>query len=145
MSLRRPGLGPPLNWTTAAILAAICFHLVSSTPITYPNHSGSVADCAKEATRAVFPVLRFIATNFIAHAFTVKLSPGFGFYYALKFYLWSFGFPYFGVVGAVRTGELLAIREQDPLQRAAQSGALCILARAEKWVPRPGDEAWCWS
>ena len=145
MSVRRLGLGLPLGWVTAAILVALYGHLASSAPLTYQNLSGSVAECAKEATRAIFPVLRFIATNYIAHAFTIKLSPGFDITYTLMFCMMSLGFPYFGLVGAVRNIEQLAAFSESPLESAAKAGALCTLARTEKWKPQPGEKAWCWS
>ena len=145
MSVRRPRLRPTLSWATTAILVALYGHLVSSAPITYPNFSSSVTDCAKEATRAIFPVLKFIAANYIAHAFTIKLSPGFDITYTLMFCMMSLGFPYFGLVGAVRNIEQLAAFSESPLESAAKSGALCTLARTRKWKPQPGEKAWCWS
>lgn len=145
MSVRLPGFGLPLGWVTAAILVTLYGHLVSSAPITYPNFSSPLSDCAKEATRAIFPVLRFITTNYIAHAFTIKLHPGFAVTYTLMFCLTSLFFPYFGLVGAVRSIEQLAAFAESPLQSAAKSGALCTLARTKKWKAQPGEKAWCWS
>ena len=145
MSVRRLGLGPSLGWATAAILVALCGHLVSSAPVTYQNLSASATDCLREATETIFPVVRFIATNYIAHAFTVKLSPGFGLFYLVMFCVMSLCFPYFGLVEAVRNIEQLAVLAGSDLESAAKAGALCVLARTEKWRPRPGDKAWCWS
>jgi hypothetical protein len=93
---------------------------------------------------AIFPVLRFIATNFIAHAFTIKLSPGFDTTYTFMFSLMALVFPYFGLVTAVRNVEHLASFEESPLDSAAKAGALCTLVRTRKWKPRPGDKVWCW-
>ena len=145
MSVRRIGLRPPLSWVTAAILVAWYGHLVSSAPMTYLNTSGSVTDCAREVARAVFPVLRFITANYIAHAFTVKLAPGYAVTYTLMSCLMSLYFPYFGLVGAVRSIEQLAAFAGSPLESASKSGAFCALARTKKWTPQPGEKAWCWS
>ena len=145
MSARRLGLGPPLGWATAVILVALCGHLVSSAPITYQNFSKSFSDCTKEVSKSILPVLKFIATNFIAHAFTVKLSPGFGSTYLVMFGLMSLCFPYFGLVEAVRNIEQLATCADSDLDTAGKAGALCVLARTGKWRPRKGDKVWCWS
>ena len=145
MSVRRLGLGPSLGWATAAILVALCGHLVSSAPVTYQSLSASATDCLKEASLSIFPVVRFIATNYIAHAFTVKLSPGFGLFYLVMFSVMSLFFPYFGLVEAIRNIEQLAYFAGSDLDTATKAGALCVLARTGRWRPRPGDKAWCWS
>ena len=145
MSVRRVGLGPSLGWATAAILVALCCHLVSSAPVTYQSLSASATDCVKEVSKSIFPVARFIATNYIAHAFTVKLSPGFGRFYLVMFSVMSLFFPYFGLVEAVRNIEQLATLADSDLDTAGKAGALCVLARTGKWRPHQNDKVWCWS
>ena len=145
MPVRRLGLGPPLGWATAAVLVALYGHIVSSTPISYPELSSSVTDCVKEAVPAIFPVLRFIATNYIAHAFTIRLNPGFGIIYTLLFCFITLLSPYFGLAQAARSIECLAVFAESSLEAAARSGALCTLARTTEWKPQPGEKGWCWS
>ena len=145
MSVRRVGLGQSLRWATAAVLIALSGHLVSSAPVTYQSLPASATDCLKGASKSIFPVVRFIATNYIAHAFTVKLRPGFGVVYQMMFSTISLFFPYFGLVEAVRNIEKLAIFAGGDLDTAREAGALCVLARTGKWRPRQGDKVWCWS
>ena len=145
MSVRPLGLELPLGWATATVLVALYGHIVSSTPISYPELSSSVTHCIKEAPPAIFPVLRFIATNYIAHAFTIRLNPGFGIAYTLLFCVITLLFPYFGLLQAARSIEHLAVFAESSLEAAARSGALCTLARTAQWKPLPGEKGWCWS
>ena len=145
MSVRRIGLGLPLGWATAAVLVALYGHIASSTPISYPELSSSVTQCVKEAAPAIFPVLRFIATNYIAHAFTIRLNPGFGIAYTLLFCITALLFPYFGLLQAAWSIEYLPVFAESSLEAASRSGALCTLARTTEWKPQPGEKAWCWS
>jgi hypothetical protein len=90
----------------------------------------------------VIPVLQFVVTNFIAHAFTVRFSPGYGFFYTLIFSLKALVFPCFGLLTACRSMEHLTLLEEDPLNRALEAGALCTVARTEEWKPKNGDVLW---
>lgn len=139
------GLGLPLGWVTAGILVALYGQFVSSAPVTYPNFSGSVTDCAKEATRSVVPIIKFITANYIAHAFTIKLNPGCAITKTLTSCLESLCAPYSGLVRAARSIENLAAFAESPLESAGKSGALCVLARTREWKPESGEKAWCWS
>ena len=98
-----------------------------------------------EKSKITWEVLKFIATNYLAHAFTVSIAPGYGWLYSLLFSLGSLTFPYIGLVAACRSLEQMAILERDPLQRAAKAGALCMVTRTKYWKGRNGDpKVWCW-
>ncbi|KAF8247175.1 hypothetical protein K440DRAFT_601480, partial [Wilcoxina mikolae CBS 423.85] len=90
----------------------------------------------------IIPILQYVVTNYIAHAFTIRFSPGYGKFYTLIFSLKALIFPCFGLLTACRTVELLAITEVDPLNRALEAGALCTIARTKEWRPEVGDKVW---
>jgi hypothetical protein len=125
----------------AVLLASLCVHLVSSAAI--PSQCLATAG-KRRSSDAIFFVLKFIATNYIAHAFTIKFRPGFGTIYTLALSLITLFFPYFGLDQAVRNIAQLSILEESPLVCAAKAGALCTLVRTSKWKPQLGNRAWCW-
>ena len=53
-----------------------------------------------EKSKITWEVLKFIATNYLAHAFTVSIAPGYGLVYSLLFLLGSLAFLYIGLVVA---------------------------------------------
>ncbi|KAF8247327.1 hypothetical protein K440DRAFT_551415 [Wilcoxina mikolae CBS 423.85] len=97
-----------------------------------------------DPSRAFWEILKFIGTNYMAHAFTARVAPGYGDLYSALFGLASLFFPYIGLVTACRSLEQLAWLEPDPLKRAARAGALCMVIRTRYWKPRPHDKVWCW-
>ncbi|KAF8247176.1 hypothetical protein K440DRAFT_551944 [Wilcoxina mikolae CBS 423.85] len=119
---------------TLAIRAA-----TNNTTSTQPDITKSFLDCSSSL---IVPILQFVITNYIAHAFTIRFSPGYAKYYTLIFSLKALIFPCFGLLTACRTVELLAVTEDDPLTRALEAGALCTVARTKKWKPEEGDEVW---
>ena len=144
------------------ILLALSATLTSSNafPIDFKDKLNYASAISK--SKATWEVLKFIATNYLAHAFTVNVAPGYGGVYSLIFSVASLAFPYIGLVTACRSLELMATLERDPLQRAAKAGALCMVARTKYWKgPNDNNEAqknntqvpsggggvprsWCW-
>jgi hypothetical protein len=104
-----------------------------------PKLSNEVINCT---STLLLPILQFVITNYIAHAFTIRFSPGYSAFYTIMFSLKALIFPCFGLLTACRTMELLALREHDPLKRALEAGALCTVARTKEWKPEEGDEVW---
>ena len=105
--------------------------LSNAFPIDFQTKFDYVSAIAKSET--TWDVLKFIATNYLAHAFTVNTAPGYGGFYSLLFSLGSLAFPYIGLVRACRSLGLMTMLEPDPLQRAARAGALCMVARTKYW------------
>jgi hypothetical protein len=140
-----------LSWLTA-IPAVLHRSLVSSLTIrqSQPTTNQTISpDLLKveqnleNCTSAiVLPILQFVVTNYIAHAFTIRFSPGYGPFYTILFSLKALVFPYFGLMTACRALENLALLESDPLDRAIKAGALCTVARTKEWKPEKGDEIW---
>ena len=101
-----------------------------------------------EKSKTTWDVLKFIATNYVAHAFTVNTVPGYGAFYSLLFSVYSLAFPYIGLVTACRSLELMPRCGEDPLKRAAKAGALCMVVRTKYWKgPNDNSEApkvWGW-
>ena len=123
-----------------------------------------------EKSKITWEVLKFIATNYLAHAFTVNTPQGYQTLYSILFSLSSLAFPYMGLVTACRSLGQMPVLEPDILKRAARAGALCMVARTKYWkapigssndsngnieapnnskVPNnnseaPNNEIWCW-
>ncbi|KAF8542014.1 hypothetical protein BDD12DRAFT_641404, partial [Trichophaea hybrida] len=89
---------------------------------------------------AVQETLKYIASNYIAHSFTIKLAAGYGSSYGILFGFASLFFPYICLVTASRSLEQMSILEKDPMKRAARAGALCMVVQTKFWKPNPGDK-----
>jgi len=100
------------------------------------------SELLKCSTTLIIPILQYVVTNYIAHAFTIRFSPGYARYYTIIFSLKALIFPCFGLLTACRTVEVLAATEEDPLTRALEAGALCTVARTKLWKPEQGDDIW---
>ena len=101
-----------------------------------------------EKSKTAWEVFQFVATNYVAHAFTTHTAPGYGGLYSLIFSFYSLQFPYIGLVTACRSLELMPRCGEDPLKRAAKAGALCMVVRTKYWKgPNDNSEApkvWGW-
>ncbi|KAI5786861.1 hypothetical protein FPQ18DRAFT_74871 [Pyronema domesticum] len=91
-------------------------------------------------TNMGIPILKFIVAYYIAHAFTIRVKPGFGPFYTVLYSLLALFFPYFGLILAARSMEEFAIFEDNPLDTALKAGGLCTLARTYKWKPEMDDD-----
>lgn len=85
----------------------------------------------------------FFISNYIAHAFTIKKTPGQSTanYVAAMFI--AFCYPSFGVSRALETLIYCTVLpfcdKPDGLQQALEDDALCMLVRSRTWKPRQGD------
>ncbi|KAF8247328.1 hypothetical protein K440DRAFT_682611, partial [Wilcoxina mikolae CBS 423.85] len=89
-------------------------------------------------------LIEFIATNYVAHAFTIRFNPGYGPIYSIMLSVAALVFPYFGLMVACRNLECLILLffKKDPLNRALKAGALCAVARTQNWRPEMGEKVW---
>jgi hypothetical protein len=137
-------------WWFAAIPTILHISLVSSLVIRQSETNQTISpevvaagvQLQNCASAVMIPVLQFVVTNFVAHAFTVRFSPGYGAFYTIIFSLKALVFPCFGLLTACRSMENLTLLEEDPLNRALEAGALCTVARTEEWKPEKGDVLW---
>jgi hypothetical protein len=137
-------------WWFAAIPTILHISLVSSLVIRQSETNQTISpevvaagvQLQNCASAVMIPVLQFVVTNFVAHAFTVRFSPGYGVFYTIIFSLKALVFPCFGLLTACRSMENLTLLEEDPLNRALEAGALCTVARTEEWKPEKGDVLW---
>jgi hypothetical protein len=137
-------------WWFAAIPTILHISLVSSLVIRQSETNQTIppevvaagVQLQNCASAVMIPVLQFVVTNFVAHAFTVRFSPGYGAFYTIIFSLKALVFPCFGLLTACRSMENLTLLEEDPLNRALEAGALCTVARTEEWKPEKGDVLW---
>ena len=92
-----------------------------------------------EKSKVAWEVVKFIAANYLAHAFTVSTPQGYKTFYSVLFSLSSLAFPYMGLVTACRTLGQMPVLQPDRLQRAARAGALCMVARTKYWKGPTGS------
>lgn len=85
-------------------------------------------------------VLTFLATNFIAHAATVKSTPGEGAVATALNTLLALCFPMFGLLRAINAIARKARFGGSELKNACRAGALCMVVRSPEWRPEPGQE-----
>ena len=75
----------------------------------------------------VTDVLTLFFVNYLTHAITVLISPGYSLAAAGDAALWSLLVPYKSIYHALRITARLAWFGRDPLQRARRAGALCCV------------------
>ncbi|KAJ7482377.1 hypothetical protein B0H11DRAFT_2418663 [Mycena galericulata] len=80
-------------------------------------------------------ILYFFLGNYIAHAVTVRSYPGESASRILLSFAAALFFPFSGLFRGLNSFARHAIVTKDPLERAARSGALCMVVRNEKWKP----------
>jgi hypothetical protein len=82
----------------------------------------------------------FFATNFFAHAVTVKQLPGEELTQCFFAVLAAVFYPYCGLPRGVQSIMRRAIFSRDSeLQTAGRAGALCIVVRSRLWKPARGQ------
>jgi hypothetical protein len=77
--------------------------------------------------------------NFAAHAGTVVTYPGEPLLSSIVAIVSALAFPASGIVRGVTAIVRHAALVSDPLQQAAQAGALCMVVRNKDWLPKDGD------
>ncbi|KAF7945347.1 hypothetical protein EAE96_010122 [Botrytis aclada] len=89
---------------------------------------------------SVAAVIIFFATNYLAHAATVKSSPGDDSLLQGCNALLALFFPMSGLLRALNAIVRLSIRARNELEKACRAGALCMVVRAPHWRPKPGQK-----
>ncbi|KAI2473840.1 hypothetical protein F4781DRAFT_427076 [Annulohypoxylon bovei var. microspora] len=84
-------------------------------------------------------VALFYLGNFVAHAATVRVSPGEPLLDRIVNSIAVLLFPQAGAMKGLNAIFRCAVLEKSPLQRAARSGALCMVVRSPEWKPMPGE------
>ncbi|KAL7621654.1 hypothetical protein AAE478_008981 [Parahypoxylon ruwenzoriense] len=84
-------------------------------------------------------VALFYLGNYAAHAATVRTSPGEALLDTIVNVFAILLFPQAGAMKGLNAIFRCAVLERSPLQRAARSGALCMVIRTPEWRPRTGD------
>ncbi|KAI1462280.1 hypothetical protein F4805DRAFT_452811 [Annulohypoxylon moriforme] len=84
-------------------------------------------------------VALFYLGNYVAHAATVRVSPGEPILDRIVNSIAVLLFPQAGAMKGLNAIFRCAVLEKAPLQRAARSGALCMVARTPEWKPMPGE------
>ncbi|KAJ7268381.1 hypothetical protein C8J57DRAFT_1067362 [Mycena rebaudengoi] len=80
-------------------------------------------------------VVIFFVGNYLAHAVTVKSYPGESSTATLLSFIAALAFPASGLVRGLNAISRCAILKKGSLERAAQSGALCMVVRNDSWMP----------
>ncbi|THV49274.1 hypothetical protein BGAL_0203g00080 [Botrytis galanthina] len=89
---------------------------------------------------SVAAVIIFFATNYLAHAATVKSSPGDDTLLQGCNALLALFFPMSGLLRALNAIVRLPILARNELEKACRAGALCMVVRAPHWRPKPGQK-----
>ncbi|KAI0897872.1 hypothetical protein F4806DRAFT_379711 [Annulohypoxylon nitens] len=84
-------------------------------------------------------VALFYLGNYVAHAATVRVSPGEPILDRIVNSIAILLFPQAGAMKGLNAIFRCAVLEKSPLQRAARSGALCMVVRTPEWRPMPGE------
>ena len=82
----------------------------------------------------------FFLANFVAHAATVKSSPGQTALRSLSDLIYALLFPVSGIQRGLKAIFQHAILAETPLERAHRAGALCMVIRGPDWKPVSGRE-----
>lgn len=85
-------------------------------------------------------VLTFLATNYVAHAATVKSSPGEGAIAVAMNTVLALCFPMFGLLRAINAIARRSRFGGSELKNACRAGALCMVVRSPEWRPEVGEE-----
>lgn len=94
----------------------------------------------KEYWPSVAAVIIFFATNYLAHAATVKSSPGDDTLLQACNAILALFFPMSGLLRALNAIARLPILARRDLERACKAGALCMVVRAPHWRPKLGQK-----
>lgn len=126
---------------TAALVSAHPAQQTQNVTLQLPVGSVSYPDTHTICTPAApTDIILFFLTNFVAHAVTVRSLPGEGPASTAVKACVALLCPSFGFVRAIDALLRAGRFGRSPLERAARSGALCMLVRDQAtWRPRPGD------
>ena len=120
---------------TVAVVAISAFNFVTAFPVPILARSPPVYCGAASWQSIVF----FYILNYGAHAVTIKSFPGDRTWKSIAWMIAALLVPFSGILrGCISISRGKVLHETD-LQHAARAGALCVLARSEKWKPRAGE------
>jgi hypothetical protein len=115
--------------------------LTIQVPLSATQHNNSHTLCIRGPPwKDALTVVTFFATNFVAHAATVKSSPGEGTITTAFMTLLALCFPMFGLLRALNAIARRARFGGSELKNACRAGALCMVVRGPDWRPDPGTE-----
>ncbi|KAI9650954.1 hypothetical protein NHQ30_000989 [Ciborinia camelliae] len=89
---------------------------------------------------SVAAIIIFFATNYLAHAATVKSSPGDDSLLQACNAILALFFPMSGLLRALNAIVRLPILARNELEKACRAGALCMVVRAPHWRPKLGQK-----
>ena len=112
-------------------------NMTITVPIGTQNHGNPKLLCAPARWT---DVAIFFLANFVAHAATVKTTPGQPALQSLADLIFALLFPVFGIQRGLRAIQQCAVLAETPLEKAHRAGALCMVIRGPAWKPRDGDE-----
>lgn len=109
-------------------------------PLDVRQHSSSHILCIRGPPwKDALLVVTYFATNYIAHAATVKSTPGEGAISMAFNTFMALCFPMFGLLRALNAIARGARFGGSELRNACRAGALCMVVRGLEWRPEPGD------
>jgi len=115
--------------------------LTIQVPLSATQHNNSHTLCIRGPPwKGALTVVTFFATNYVAHAATVKSSPGEGTITTAFMTLLALCFPMFGLLRALNAIARKARFGGSELRNACRAGALCMVVRGPDWRPDPGTE-----
>ncbi|EUC40753.1 hypothetical protein COCMIDRAFT_107939, partial [Bipolaris oryzae ATCC 44560] len=115
-------------------------NLTIEVPLSATQHGSSRIFCVRGPPwRDTLLVITFFATSYIAHAATVKSTPGEGTVSIAFNTFMALCFPMFGLLRALNAIARGARFGGSELKNACRAGALCMVVRNPEWRPSPGD------
>jgi hypothetical protein len=127
-------------FATLASVVSVAAAALRNMTLTLPEGSSNHGDPNLLCTPTRWTDLAsFYLFNYVAHATTVLIRPG---EQPFSFAVTVVGCLLFPTMGAFRGIEALmcgAVLVKSELEKAARSGALCMLVRSPDWEPEAGD------
>jgi hypothetical protein len=121
--------------------------LITNMTIQVPNsttqHGNAHILCfpiTKDYWPSVAAITLFFATNYLAHAATVKSSPGDNSLVQACNAILALFFPMSGLLRALNAIIRSPKSARNEVDKACRAGALCMVVRAPHWRPKPGQE-----
>jgi hypothetical protein len=115
-------------------------NLTIEVPLSATQHGNSRIFCIRGSPwKDALSVVTFFTTSYIAHAATVKSTPGEGTISMAFNTFIALCFPMFGLLRALNAIARGARFGGSELRNACRAGALCMVVRNSEWRPEPGD------
>ncbi|KAF4637681.1 hypothetical protein G7Y89_g408 [Cudoniella acicularis] len=137
-----PGLPPPSGDTCYPVRLNIT-NTIYNVPNSTTQHGNEHILClpiTKDSWPSVAAIIIFFATNYLAHAATVKSSPGDDSLVQACNAIMALFFPMSGLLRALNAIIRFPMSARNEVDKACRAGALCMVVRAPHWRPKPGQE-----